>query len=291
MSLTNDVKQELCGSDINKATKTSFIYGLIFGIKGKTPVVVTECESVAECFRNLFPSESIRISEEVKRGKLQYSVAITDSKLLDTYCYGENTVNHSLVNGNDAVSGAFLRGVFLVCGTVSVQKAGYHLELSLDNEEKCRSLHSFINEQGVNINISHRRNSFFLYSKNSENISDYLTFIGAMKSSMEIMNIKIIKEVRSNINRVVNCEAANIGKTAAAAAKQILDIRLIGEKKGYDKLDEDLRELALLRLENPEMSLSGLGELLSEPLSRSGINHRLKRIAAIAEEIRNKCPD
>ena len=143
----------------------------------------------------------------------------------------------------------------------------------------------------MNINISHRRNSFFLYSKDSENISDYLTFIGAMKSSMEIMNIKIIKEVRSNINRVVNCEAANIGKTAAAAAKQILDIRLIGEKMGYDKLDEDLRELALLRLENPDISLSGLGGLLSEPLSRSGVNHRLKRIAAIAEDIRNKNPD
>ncbi len=291
MSLTNDVKQELCGSDINKATKTAFIYGLIFGIKGQSPIIVTECESVADCFRNLFPAESITLSEEIKRGKKLYSVAITDKKLLELYRYGENSVNHSLVNGNDAVTGAFLRGVFLVCGAVSVQKAGYHLELSLDNEEKCRSLHSFIKEQGMNINISHRRNSFFLYSKNSENISDYLTFIGAMKSSMKIMNIKIIKEVRSNINRVVNCEAANIGKTAAAAAKQILDIRLIGEKMGYDKLDEDLRELALLRLENPDISLSGLGGLLSEPLSRSGVNHRLKRIAAIAEDIRNKNPD
>lgn len=291
MSLTNDVKQELCGSDINKTTKTAFIYGLIFGIKGQSPILATECESVAECFRNLFPSESIAFSEEIKRGKKLYRIEITDKDILSAYCCGSNTVNRSLVNGNDAVTGAFLRGVFLVCGTVSVQKAGYHLELSLDNEEKCRSLHSFINEQGVNINISHRRNSFFLYSKNSENISDYLTFIGAMKSSMEIMNIKIIKEVRSNINRVVNCEAANIGKTAAAAAKQILDIRLIGEKMGYDKLDEDLRELALLRLENPDISLSGLGELLSEPLSRSGVNHRLKRIAVIAEEIRNKSPD
>lgn len=291
MSLTNDVKQELCGSDINKTTKTAFIYGLIFGIKGQSPTLVTECESVADCFRNLFPSESVTVSEENKRGKKLYSVEIRDKALLRSYCCGENSVNHSLVNGNDAVTGAFLRGVFLVCGTVSVQKAGYHLELSLDNEEKCRSLHSFINEQGININISHRRESFFLYSKNSENISDYLTFIGAMKSSMEIMNIKIIKEVRSNINRVVNCEAANIGKTAAAAARQILDIRLIGEKMGYDKLDEDLRELALLRLENPDISLSGLGELLREPLSRSGVNHRLKRIAAIAEEIRNKYPD
>ena len=291
MSLTNEVKQELCGNDINKATKTAFIYGLIFGIKGQSPILTTECESVTECFRNIFPSGSVIVSEEIKRGKRLYIIEITDKDILKAYSFGENSVNRSIVNGNDAVTGAFLRGVFLVCGTVSVQKAGYHLELSLDNEEKCRSLHSFINEQGVNINLSHRRSSYFLYSKNSENISDYLTFIGAMKSSMEIMNIKIIKEVRSNINRVVNCEAANIGKTAAAAAKQILDIRLIGEKMGYDKLDEDLRELALLRLENPDISLSGLGELLSEPLSRSGVNHRLKRIAAIAEEIRNKRPD
>lgn len=288
MSLTNDVKLELCSNDVNKTTCGAFMYGLIFGLRGTEPSLTTESGCVADCFMNIFPSGSVEVSSVVRSGKNQYIIRVAEKAILEAYSYGEASVNRALVNGNDAVSGAFLRGIFLTCGTVSVQKAGYHLELSLENEEKCMSLRSFINEQGVSINISHRRNRFFLYSKNSENISDYLTFIGAMKCSMEIMNIKIYKEVRSNINRVVNCEAANIEKTASAAARQIHDIKLIGEKIGYDKLDEDLRELAFLRLENPDISLSGLGRLLSQPISRSGVNHRLNRIAKIADELRSK---
>ena len=102
------------------------------------------------------------------------------------------------------------------------------------------------------------------------------------------MYIKIIKEVRSNINRKVNCEAANIEKTASASAKQIMDIRTIQEKTGLEALPEELREIAVLRLENPDVSLSGLGKLLSEPISRSGVNHRLARISKLAEELRKE---
>lgn len=288
MSFTNDVKKELCGNDISGSFKDIFIYGLLYGFRNSEPALITESEYVAECFKNLLPKKSVDIGKIVLKNRKTYSIEIKDAELLDKYCFGSDKINTEFVNGSDIVTGVFLRGVFLSCGNVSVQKAGYHLELSINNPEKCEKLYNMINEQGMIINRSKRGCSHFLYSKNSENISDFLTFIGAMQSSMEIMNIKIFKEVRSNINRVVNCEAANIEKTASAAAKQILDIKLIDEKIGLSSLDEDLSEIAKVRLENPDVSLSGLVKLLDKPISRSGVNHRFLRIAKIAEELREK---
>ena len=102
------------------------------------------------------------------------------------------------------------------------------------------------------------------------------------------MNVKIYKDVRNNVNRAVNCEAANIGKTVAAAQKQIEDIELIEQLKGLNSLSEDLRQVAEIRLENADMSLREIGEMLNPPISRSGVNHRLGRISRIADSLRNK---
>lgn len=288
MSFSNDVKQELCRADISSATGEAFTYGLLYGFRSKKPVLLTDSECVVECFRNILPPKSLVIKTPRERGGKSFSVEIINRELLEKYGFFSPEINTSVVNGNDIIAGAFLRGIFLSCGSVSVQKAGYHLELSPGSLEKCENLHRLINEQGMRIEMSSRKSAYFLYSKDSENISDFLTFIGAMQSSMEIMNIKIIKEVRSNINRKVNCEAANIEKTASASAKQIMDIRTIQEKTGLEVLPEELREIAALRLENPDVSLSGLGKLLSEPISRSGVNHRLARISKLAEELRKE---
>ena len=139
----------------------------------------------------------------------------------------------------------------------------------------------------MNVKKSFRSGIPFLYTKNSEHAADFLTYIGATRSAMEIMNIKIYKDFRSGINRVVNCEAANLGKTVAASAEQIAWIRAIEEKKGPEFLSPELRELARVRRENPDISLSELGKLLNPPLSRSGVNHRLERLKKIAEEIKD----
>lgn len=288
MSFTNDVKKELCGNDISGELRDTFIYGLLYGFRNAEPMLITESEYVAECFKNILLSKSVIINKLTLKNRKTYSIEIADKTLLEKYCFASDNINTELVNGSDIATGVFLRGVFLSCGSVSVQKAGYHLELSINSPEKCEKLYNMINEQGMVINRSKRKCSHFLYSKNSENISDFLTFIGAMQSSMEIMNIKIFKEVRSNINRVVNCEAANIEKTASAAAKQILDIKLIDEKIGISSLDDDLSEIARVRLENPDVSLSGLVKLLDKPISRSGVNHRFLRISKIAEDLREK---
>lgn len=133
-----------------------------------------------------------------------------------------------------------------------------------------------------------RRNDYLLYYKESENIEDLLTYLGAPKSSLELMEVKIVKELRNRVNRATNCETANISKTVNAALSQIEDIRLIEASGGIGSLDEELRELARLRLQNPDMSLRELGKALTSPISRSGVNHRLRRISEYAAELRRK---
>lgn len=130
-----------------------------------------------------------------------------------------------------------------------------------------------------------RKGDFVVYLKGSEQIADLLTYLGAQQASMELIQVKMLKEVRNYVNRTTNFTTANIGKTASAAAQHIRAIQKIERKMGLEGLPEDLRELAQLRLDNPEMSLRELGESLSEPISRSGVNHRLRRILEIAEDI------
>ena len=124
--------------------------------------------------------------------------------------------------------------------------------------------------------------------KDSEAIEDLITFMGATMSSIELMNVKILKDVRNKANRIANCDAANIDRTLKASDKQIADIEYIIEKIGMENMPPDLAEIAEVRLEFPEMSLKELGEELEKPLGRSGVNHRLKRISALADELRKE---
>lgn len=181
--------------------------------------------------------------------------------------------------------GAFLRGVFLACGTVSNPKKEYHLEFSTPHRRLSDDLACILAENGFAPKQMERRKSFVVYLKSSEQIEDFLTFIKATNSSLELMNDKILKDIRNKSNRITNCETANITKTVNAALRQAEAVRLILENGGIGQLDDELQETALLRLENPDMSLSELCGRLSEPLSRSGLNHRLRRILQKAEEI------
>ena len=189
---------------------------------------------------------------------------------------------------NDCCKAAFLRGAFMVCGSVINPEREYHLEFVVPYRNLSEDLKAFVTGCGIPIRSTTRKGSYILYLKESEHIEDILTYMGAVQSSLELMNIKIVKDVRNKVNRVTNCETANIGKTIAAAQDQINDIQLIESQKGISWLPEDLQELAQLRLENPDLSLRELCGILSEPLSRSGVNHRLKRLSRIAQELREK---
>ena len=289
MSFATDVKNELIEvSDHSK--QDILLYGVLYGMRGTDfPVLYSENQAVIEYLKKLLSGEQYEVTSSFKRNTTQYALTITEyDGLLRKYNFRSAAVNTEFVDGNDVDTGMFLRGVFLACGSISDPNREYHLELTLSTEEKCSAIYSLINEQGMSIKKSTRGGQAFLYAKESERISDFLTYIGAMLHSMEIMNVKIYKDVRNNVNRAVNCEAANIGKTVAAAQKQIEDIELIEQLKGLNSLSEDLRQVAEIRLENADLSLREIGEMLNPPISRSGVNHRLGRISRIADSLRNK---
>ena len=182
----------------------------------------------------------------------------------------------------------FLRTLFLEKGTMTNPALDYHLEFACASLEEAENLASFLinlPDLSATPGVTKRKEQYVVYIKGSEQITDLLAFIGANKAAMEFMQVKMVKEVRNYVNRTTNFETAKSGKTASAAAGQLEAIQKIEREKGLASLPEELKELAELRLENPEYSLRELGEALTPPITRSGVNHRLKRLLQIAREI------
>lgn len=184
--------------------------------------------------------------------------------------------------------GMFLGGVFLTCGSMTDPNKDYHLEFTAPTEALCSDLCDVLFSVGVHPNVTKRRYAYAAYLKVSEEIGDLLTFMGAQRCTLDLIDIKIDKEVKNNVNRLNNCDMANIDKVISASEKQQEDIRLIIQNDGMKELSSDLRELAELRLENPHLSLQDLGDMLSRPIGRSGVNHRFRKLAAIAERYRKE---
>ncbi len=180
---------------------------------------------------------------------------------------------------------AYLRTVFVVCGSISDPNKNYHLEFVSTNENFAKDLKEKLYSLGLMAKLTYRKNLAVVYLKDAQNIVDFLTLIGASNSTLKFYDIKILKEVRNNVNRAVNCETANINKTVDAAARQLLSINKIKEKKGLNFLGEELKKVALLRLKNPDSSLNDLLEMCDFNISKSGLNHRLRRIDTIAQEL------
>ncbi len=180
----------------------------------------------------------------------------------------------------------YIRGAFLGGGSLSDPEKNYHLEFVANNEEYAESLKDLINSLGFNSKIVARKNSFVVYLKESEQISDLLSMIGGYQALLSLQNTKIMKQMRNNVNRIVNCETANLSKTVNAAVRQVENIKLIQDRIGISSLPESLQEIAILRIENEDMSLKELGEMLNPPISKSGVNHRLKKIEQIANDLK-----
>ena len=163
----------------------------------------------------------------------------------------------------------------------------YHLEIYSTYEEHNQDICDMLNYYGLNGRTLERRNGYISYLKGAEHIADFLTLIGATNSMLKFEDVRIVRDMRNSVNRIVNCETANMNKTIDAASKQIENIRFIDERVGLQALPEKLQEIAELRLENPEVSLKELGEMLSTgPISKSGINHRIRKINEFAENLR-----
>ena len=180
----------------------------------------------------------------------------------------------------------FLRGIFLMYGTITDPDKSYHLELILPNETLANSLMDLLSNDGLTPKKTVRKNNYILYYKESDIIVDFLNIIGANKSAFRIMNVRIEKEIRNNTNRLVNCDTANIDKTVSAAIYQIDAINTLITTGEINNLPNELRETAYLRLNNPDITLNELAELHNPPISKSGVDYRLRKLTSISRNRR-----
>lgn len=226
----------------------------------------------------------VLIPEEVNVKGLLQELGIIEKDGLFNIHYG---VPDEVIKNEDCKR-AYIKGAFLGGGSISNPEKTYHLEFVTHDQDYANELSDLINSYRLNSKVIQRKNSFVIYLKEGEQIVDLLNIIGAHNALLELENIRIMKEMRNNVNRIVNCETANLSKTVNAAVRQVESIKLIQSEIGLDRLPKNLKEVAKLRLAFPDESLKELGAMLNPPVGKSGVNHRLRRIEKIADELRKE---
>ncbi len=271
----------------------AFCYGLL--LMGKrfdaaSALLTTEHLTVSKLYgfavRDMIGVRPAFTEQRSPRQKTLYTVTLTDpgelSRLAEVFGHADGRPNRDLMQGEEL--SMFLAGVFLSCGTVTDPTRGYHLELLPPDEERCDLLFEVLSLTGYPPKSSLRRGQTVLYYKESEPIEDLLAMMGAVKCSLELMEMKIYRDLRNRANRATNCETANIDKMVRSAGRQLSEIETLRRRGLLETLPPELIAVAKLREEHPDASLSELAELSG--VSRSGINHRLRRLsqaAALAE--------
>lgn len=188
---------------------------------------------------------------------------------------------------NNCCKRAYLRGAFLAGGSVNnPEGSSYHLEISSMYEEHCQSLVQLANRFKLNARCIERKKGFVFYIKEGEKIIEFLSLIGAHQALLRFEDVRIMKDMRNSVNRIVNCETANLNKTIGAAVRQLDNIRLIQRELGLESLPEKLRVVAEIRLQHPDINLQEVGDLLHGAVSKSGVNHRLRKIDELADKLR-----
>lgn len=283
MSFSYDVKEELSSLKNYKNTElleAEFLGYILTGnatLDGGKVYYITENEyNIERLFKILFTLK-IEYEPEIK-GK--FFQAIIDSKTVT-----DRFLKFANIN-DDEIKKNIIKGAFLGAGSVTDPEKNYHLEISFGDRKNAEFVLNLCKTYNIEFKILEVNSKYILYIKEGEQISAFLACIGASKAVLKFEDIRVYKEMKNNVNRIVNMETANLNKTIDAAILQIEDIRLIKEKNKFDDMPEELKEVAILRLENPEASLKEIGEMLESPLSKSGVNHRLKKIQELAEELR-----
>ena len=306
MSFSGEVKEELSRS-LSKARHCQiaefaailhFCGAIVTGKNGETELHFN-AENTAvwkKCFTLL--KKTFNIKTLCDEENPSYTIKITNSedvwnifhavKLMgeDGVFRGFDEPVHPILLKSTCCKRAFLRGAFLCIGSMSDPAKGYHLELVAGKERQALQIQGVLRDFELDAKIVKRKQYFVVYLKEGSNIVDFLNICEAHVGLMSFENFRIVKEVRNSVNRRVNCEAANIKKTVNAATKQIQDIELIRDTYGFANLPDNLREMAEVRLEYPDATLNELGQYLSPQVGKSGVNHRLRKLSELAEDIR-----
>ncbi len=294
MSFSQQVKNELLKKEYeNACCEKALLYGLCIFSKSFSSFEIamqSENEDIARLYSTLL-EKYCNIKTEVKTspGGKTHSITIEKKSECDKILsyFGHNSagslkINHSNFDCENCQH-ALLAGAFLASGTVSDPNKDYHLEFTVPFLNLSKSLVTLLEELDLSPKTTNRKGYNIVYFKDSEAIEDCLYIMGAVSSMFDMMNVEIVKDFRNKANRTANCETANIEKTVKASWQQSAAIEKIEEAKGLDYLNDDLKAMAILRRENPEASLNDLAKLSG--LSRSGVNHRLKKIVEIAGQI------
>lgn len=315
MSFSSKVKGEICrSSNLSKEEATSQLSAIMkvsgtisfasgkqlsFKITTENPAIARLIFKLLKEHFNIHTKLMVKRSNSLKKNNI-YMVVITEdmgvkSLLKETKILKEEDGLISLDYGIDSTliaseecKRSYIRGAFLGGGSISNPEKTYHLEFVTHSIEYAEDLCKLINKYGLTSKVIQRKSSYIVYIKEGEQIVDLLNIIGAHSSLLELENIRIMKEMRNNVNRLVNCETANLSKTVNAAIRQVESIRLIQREIGLARLPKNLRDIAELRLNYPDESLKELGEMLDPPVGKSGVNHRLRKIEKIADELRRE---
>lgn len=309
MSFAAEVKKELTGLSVQKNLAQAELAALI-RMNGSLSLsnhqfvlnVQTENAAIARRIFTLLKEHYNVRSELLVRRKMKlkknnvYIVRLKqetqnillDLDIMDGMMFQAHISNE--IKQSDEKTRAYLRGAFLASGSVNnPETSRYHLEISSIYEEHNQDICDLLNQFDLNARTLERRNGYITYLKGAEKIADFLTLIGATNSMLKFEDVRIVRDMRNSVNRLVNCETANMNKTIDAASKQIENIHFIESTVGLQSLPEKLQEIAELRIQNPEISLKELGEMIpSGAISKSGINHRIRKINDFADNLRKK---
>jgi len=306
MSFTLKIKREICKkSPKDRQTAVAELLGVIcFGshIKDNTLIVKTENAFIGKRIFSLvkqcFGTTPVIKTSENQQKNIYFVEIAKGSDALDIMAeLGLVKNSHAMKNfisfsindifiSDEKSRLSLLGGAFLLSGSCCSPDKGYHLEFTTNRIKLCLELIRILEGFGIHAKQIQRGSNYVVYVKGSEQISDFLGGIGATNAMAELQDTVIVKGIKNNINRIANCESANLEKSLAVGFKQALAIEKIRDNIGLESLESSLKEIALLRLENKSASLKELGEMLSKPLSKSGVNHKFKKLEEIADSIK-----
>ena len=298
MSFSSGVKAELCRQNVTgKSCAIAQCYGILLycnTFSASCIRIITESRELAELlprlFKKAFGVEFNTIPEADATGKLQFELTGQESIRKIYQSFGFSAADNVTLHVNfgiledDAERLAFVRGAFLAGGSVTDPAKRYHLELATSHLQASREVSALLLDMGFSPKQTLRAGTSILYFKQSDSIEDFLTAIGASVSAMGVMEAKVEKELRNGVNRRVNCETANLDKAVDASMEQIAAIRRLQSRGDWETLSPKLKQVAALRLDNPEATLTELAELLDPPLTKSAVNHRLRKLMELARE-------
>ena len=298
MSFSSETKAELCRERLsNLECAQAEAYGVLLFCNLFTPWearITTRSQDFAErlprLFRRAFDLDFDQTPPEHAQGRLTFlcNDRAKLARMLDTFGYSPETavvqhINYAALE-EPLTGAAFLRGAFLAGGSVTDPKKRYHLELATTHFHVHRELQALLPELGLRAKETTRKSNYITYFKQSEAIADALTTMGAPLASMEVMNAKVEKNLMNRVNRRLNCDVANVDKAVQAAQSQIEAIRRLEGRGELEQLPPKLRETAALRVANPELSLTQLAELCVPPVSKSCLNHRLRKLVELGKQ-------